>query len=836
MRSRLLFSLAVTAVVACGASDDAGPISFGKDALDGGAPVEGGVVDDKTDASDEEEGAIIDYPPPTGLAVGTEGASGRVLLEYWDGVEGKAITDLTSVAAYPNRPSGRSLVSTVSGLRGHGNNYGTRIRGYVRAPEDGTYTFYISSDNQAEVWLSSDLTFGTRKKIAWIGEGEGVADGVWESAPHQVSAPVVLKKGAFYRIEVVHKQTFGEDRVDVGWKLPNGALERPVASGRLFPVSNVTALQKRADVFRSLSRSHPRIFASRADFERLKPKLTSDDRMKRWFAGVRKEADARLATNAPTDPGNVFDSREVMNRMILFSFMYQMTGDSKYSDKAFADLFTIALWPDWRTDHFLDTAEISVGVGIVYDWLYDQLRAKGQLEAVRRVLIDKGMRPGRDRLASGKYYQWKGVSNWNFVCNGGLSIAALAVGDDDAGYAPLASELLELTQASLSEAIGGFAPDGAWHEGPTYWQYGAKYLVQLIAASDSAIGGDWGFGNAPGISQIGDFGIHTLGPDGFSFNFGDSTITQNRMPWMQYVASKYRQPSYARLQIEAVEKVLKRDSLEDDDPTPSPLDLFWFNADGLIPDAGTPRDRLFVAANTVTMRSGFEPGARFVGFKGGETREGHQHLDAGEFVFDALGVRWAHDLGADDYRAPGYFDTEGGVRWKFYRTRAEGNNSIVLNPTANADQVPRASSPVVSTSFTAASASATANLTASYAPNATKVTRKVELTNGRNDLIVTDVVQAKTNSTAYYWVMNTKAAITLSADKKKATLVQDGKTLEATFDSGGVAAAFAELPATTLVPGIEPPEARSTAAFHRLVLLAPSISNLTMKVTLHPAP
>ena len=53
--------------------------------------------------------------------------------------------------------------------------------------------------------------------------------------------------------------------------------------------------------------------------------------------------------------------------------------------------------------------------------------------------------------------------------------------------------------------------------------------------------------------------------------------------------------------------------------------------------------------------TGTNPQALFVGFKAGDNKANHSHLDLGSFVFDAAGVRWAMDLGADDYNLPGYF-------------------------------------------------------------------------------------------------------------------------------------------------------------------------------------
>ena len=121
--------------------------------------------------------------------------------------------------------------------------------------------------------------------------------------------------------------------------------------------------------------------------------------------------------------------------------------------------------------------------------------------------------------------------------------------------------------------------------------------------------------------------------------------------------------------------------------TPAALDLLWYEPAGTSPKAaGLPLDKYFRGAEVAVMRSDWEnPQALFVGFKAGDNKANHSHLDLGSFVFDAAGARWAMDLGADDYNLPGYF---GKQRWDYYRLRAEGQNTLVINPGPGPDQDP----------------------------------------------------------------------------------------------------------------------------------------------------
>lgn len=59
----------------------------------------------------------------------------------------------------------------------------------------------------------------------------------------------------------------------------------------------------------------------------------------------------------------------------------------------------------------------------------------------------------------------------------------------------------------------------------------------------------------------------------------------------------------------------------------------------------------------------------------------HGNLDAGTFVLEALGERWAGELCHNDYLAPGYFGSEAqdSERWTYYRCMTEGQNTLSFN-------------------------------------------------------------------------------------------------------------------------------------------------------------
>jgi hypothetical protein len=106
----------------------------------------------------------------------------------------------------------------------------------VCAPETGNYTFWIASDDNSELWLSTSDNPANKVLIASVNGWTGVRQ--WTQLASQQSVPVALTAGRRYYIEALHKDGGGGDHVSVGWQLPSGTLERPIPGTRLSPWVN----------------------------------------------------------------------------------------------------------------------------------------------------------------------------------------------------------------------------------------------------------------------------------------------------------------------------------------------------------------------------------------------------------------------------------------------------------------------------------------------------------------------------------------------------------------------------------------------------------------------
>ncbi len=118
------------------------------------------------------------------------------------------------------------------------DHYGTRMSGYICPPQSGNYTFWISSDDQGELWLSTDAN---PDNVQLIAEVDGwTYPQVWDKYSGQQSAEIYLEAGRQYYVEAFQKEHEGLDNLAVGWQWPNGTMERPIQGAHLSPFTGAT--------------------------------------------------------------------------------------------------------------------------------------------------------------------------------------------------------------------------------------------------------------------------------------------------------------------------------------------------------------------------------------------------------------------------------------------------------------------------------------------------------------------------------------------------------------------------------------------------------------------
>ncbi len=184
--------------------------------------------------------------------------TGRLLRETWTGLPGGSLEDLTYHASFVlNRPSTVDRLSGAFSEADRGENYGTRLRGFLHAPATGRYVFWILSDDASELWLSTDESASHKRKIA--SNPSAVGQGEWEKHPSQKSPPVLLKGGQRYYVEAIYKQGPGPGFLAVGWQLPDGTREKPIPPARLSEYGPMPARRETSVFFRGVNLGGPAV-------------------------------------------------------------------------------------------------------------------------------------------------------------------------------------------------------------------------------------------------------------------------------------------------------------------------------------------------------------------------------------------------------------------------------------------------------------------------------------------------------------------------------------------------------------------------------------------------
>ncbi len=155
------------------------------------------------------------YEPPA-VPLG----SGEILHEWWNGIGGSALSDLTGNANYPYNPSGSDRLTSFETPTNWSDNYGTRVRGYLYPPVSGQYRFWIAGDDNSQLLLSSDETPTNAQPIANVPGWTNARE--WGKYTQQQSALITLTAGKRYYIEALMKEGAGGDNLAVAWQSPGG--------------------------------------------------------------------------------------------------------------------------------------------------------------------------------------------------------------------------------------------------------------------------------------------------------------------------------------------------------------------------------------------------------------------------------------------------------------------------------------------------------------------------------------------------------------------------------------------------------------------------------------
>ncbi len=162
--------------------------------------------------------------------------------EFYSGIDGSAVANLTSAPAFPNSPTSEEVInSQLETPSNIADAYGQRVRAVLTPTVTGNYTFWIASDDGGELWLGTDATPATRRLIAnvtgWTNSRE------WTREANQKSALIALTAGTRYYIEALHKEGSGGDNLAVAWQVPGTATIDVIPAAVIQPYLELPAIK-----------------------------------------------------------------------------------------------------------------------------------------------------------------------------------------------------------------------------------------------------------------------------------------------------------------------------------------------------------------------------------------------------------------------------------------------------------------------------------------------------------------------------------------------------------------------------------------------------------------
>lgn len=542
------------------------------------------------------------------------------------------------------------------------------------------------------------------------------------------------------------------------------------------PTVSLEEIRERID---RVDPGHPRLLATKADFENMRRSL-EENALRRSLADAVLEQAKALQDIAPIKREKegrrlLGQSRRCLKRLIILAMAYQISGDQDHVRRAEQEMLAVSRFTDWNPDHFLDVAEMTLALAIGYDWLFEELGESSRRE-IRTAMVEKSISlPFETR-----HNRWiRSTNNWGQVCHGGLTGGALAIVEHEPD---LAARTVHNALHNVTYSMKAYSPKGSYPEGPGYWAYGTTYNVLLIDILEGVFGNDFGLNGAPGFNQTGQYLSLVTGPSGLFFNYADGGARRGLQPTLFWFASRYQQPDWLLGEEDRLWDTLSRLQTQDARSQSDrflPLTLLWYEDWGKIQDVALPLHWRGDGDTPVTVhRSSRGPGATFVGLKAGSPSANHGQMDIGSFVLDAGGIRWAIDLGAEGYHG---IESRGmnlwnrdqdSDRWTIFRQSNHGHNTLVIDGKL---QQAAGKGTIIQFSSNVDFPHSVIDMSSVYEGQAGEVQRGIALVNSR-DVLIQDYLSGLKPGSRVRWGMITRGETT-AIKGNKLSLRQEGSQI-----------------------------------------------------------
>ena len=481
------------------------------------------------------------------------------------------------------------------------------------------------------------------------------------------------------------------------------------------------------------------------------------------------------------------------------AFAYQITGNTKYLDFAYAWIMALGEWNHWGPSYMENCSTAVANVAIAYDWIYNGCKANSyDTNALASIIYRLGVHDGyvsssgnlceHPRTLADMSAYVNSKDSTNAINASSMILASLAILDYASAETVLEGDenvynetiyLIGNNIVNLSEnGLDIYAPDGAYIESALHWEKATTSFFHMTMALISATGSDYGFMDTWGIDRTCYYAIHIESSDGFIWNYHDGGMAGDELASLNtdvfnFVGKYFEDATLLKARADQIAKGKEA----------SIYDLIFYPFDGIKNAGELELDYVMDGIQGFVTRSDWEPGAIYAGLMGGPNSATNGQLDSGNFIYYNKGISWIMDLGGENPNLASY--NASNTRYKHYRASAEGQNviSMIRVSSSNASADGAFDAAMISGQALTGNGQLTnyySNEFGSYAildnkscylSKITTANRGVLLTNNRNTVVLQDEFAFHLIET-FIWTLHTQAQIELSADGRTAYLSQ----------------------------------------------------------------
>ena len=160
---------------------------------------------------------------------------------------------------------------------------------------------------------------------------------------------------------------------------------------------------------------HPRLLTDAQGFRDLKEKVTTGRFKNKTLYKLHNEVLARASKILTAD--RTFSAADdhyiIVDNLLCCAYAYKLTGQTAYLAKVKMDMAKVCALSNWNPSG-LSIGEISLAMGLVYDWLYYDLTL-AERKTARNAMLTKAIKPMYNNTNNVKI-----IGNWNQINLGGV--------------------------------------------------------------------------------------------------------------------------------------------------------------------------------------------------------------------------------------------------------------------------------------------------------------------------------------------------------------------------------------------------------------------------------